>query len=215
MNARVRLSLLTTAVVVLGVLVVLALLRPVDPGTQTAAEGIRTGGSPFQGATRPLAPSPAFALRDQDGRPASVGDLAGRPAIVTFMYSTCEDTCPAMARQIATALDTLGEDVPTLLISVDPKGDTPGSAQRFLNKMGLRGRARFVLGSRAELAPVWKAYGIQPQGAGFDHSAYVLILDDRGRQRVSWPSEKLTSDGLAHDVRVVQRQDAARASASR
>jgi protein SCO1/2 len=214
-TARARLSLLTTAVVVLGVLVALALMRPVDTGTQAAADGIQTGGSPFLGATRPSAPSPAFALRDQRGRPASVKDAAGKPAIVTFMYSTCQDTCPAMARQIATALDTLGQDVPTLLISVDPKGDTPASAQRFLNKMGLRGRARFVLGSRAELAPVWKAYGIQPQGAGFDHSAYVLILDGQGRQRVSWPSEKLTSDGLAHDVRVVEQQDAAQAAASR
>jgi protein SCO1/2 len=211
-NARTRLSLLTTAVVVLGVLVALALMRPTGSGSEAAAEGIQTDGSPFQGATRPPAPSPTFALRDQNGRPVSVEDLRGSAAIVTFVYSTCDDTCPAMARQIATALDTLGEDVPTLLISVDPEGDTPGSAQRFLNKMGLRDRARFVLGSRAQLAPVWKAYGIQPQGAGFDHSAYALIIDRKGRQRVSWPSEKLQADGLAHDVREVQRQDAAQAA---
>ena len=215
MNARTRLSLLTTAVVVLGVLVALALMRPAGSGSEAAAEGIGTDGSPFQGATRPAAPSPTFALRDQNGRPVSVEDLRGSAAIVTFVYSTCDDTCPAMARQIASALDTLGEDVPTLLISVDPEGDTPGSAQRFLNKMGLRDRARFVLGSRAQLAPVWKAYGIQPQGAGFDHSAYALIIDGKGRQRVSWPSEKLRSDGLAHDVREVQRQDAAQAAAAR
>jgi protein SCO1/2 len=214
-NARARLSLLTTAVVVLGVLVALALMRPAGSGSEAAAEGIQTDGSPFQGATRPLAPSPTFALRDQKGRPVSVEDLRGSAAIVTFVYSTCDDTCPAMARQIATALDTLGQDVPTLLISVDPEGDTPGSAQRFLNKMGLRDRARFVLGTRAQLAPVWKAYGIQPQGAGFDHSAYALIIDRQGRQRVSWPSEKLQSDGLAHDVREVQRQDAAQAAAAR
>jgi protein SCO1/2 len=212
-NARTRLSLLTTAVVVLGVLVALALMRPAGSGSEATADGIQTDGSPFRGATRPAAPSPTFALRDQKGRPVSVEDVRGSAAIVTFVYSTCDDTCPAMARQIATALDTLDEDVPTLLISVDPEGDTPGSAQRFLNKMGLRDRARFVLGSRAQLAPVWKAYGIQPQGAGFDHSAYALIIDGKGRQRVSWPSEKLQSDGLAHDVREVQRQDAAQAAA--
>jgi protein SCO1/2 len=213
-NARVRLSLLTTAVVVLGVLVVLALARPGSSG-DAVADGIQTDGSPFQGATRAPAPSPEFHLRDQDGRETSIAGFRGSPVIVSFVYSTCEDTCPAMARQIATTLDSLGRDVPTVLISVDPKGDTPAAAARFLNKMGLRGRARFVLGDRAELLPIWKAYGIQPQGDAFDHSAYVLILDGEGRQRVAWPNEKLRSDGLAHDVRVVAAQDAQRASASR
>ena len=37
-------------------------------------------------------------------------ELRGRPAIVTFLYTTCEDTCPTQAQQIKGALDELGED---------------------------------------------------------------------------------------------------------
>jgi protein SCO1 len=59
----------------------------------------------------------------------------------------------------------------------------------------------FLLGSRAQLAPIWKAYAIRPQGGGFEHSAYVLLLDRNGRQRVSWPVSQLTPEGLAHDLR--------------
>lgn len=55
------------------------------------------------------------------------------------------------------------------------------------------------------------AYAIKPQGEGFEHSAVVLVLGAQGRQRVSFPVDKLTSDGLAHDVRVVGRRDAATA----
>lgn len=205
MNARVRLSLLVTAVIVLGVLAVLSLARSGPSGDQLAA-GIASASSPYVGATRPTAPSPEFRLRDQDGRSVSIEDFRGTPVILTFLFANCDDTCPAAARQIAGALDQLDEPVPTLAISVDPANDTPKAAQRFLNKMRLGSRAQFLLGDEATLKPIWDAYGIMPQGPEFDHSAYVLVLDAEGLQRVSFPVEKLTSEGLAHDVRAVAAQ---------
>lgn len=205
MNARIRLSLLTTAVVVLGVLVVLALTAS-GGSVDGPEDGIQQGGSPYQGSKGVGAPAPDFRLKDQDGRETTLAQLRGRPVILTFMYSTCEDTCPATATQIAASLDELGEDVPTVIVSVDPPNDTRTSAQQFLNKMRLRQRARFVLGTREELAPIWKRYAILPQGQGFEHSAVVLVLDAEGRQRVTFPVDKLTSGKLAHDVRVVRDQ---------
>jgi protein SCO1/2 len=62
---------------------------------------------------------------------------------------------------------------------------------------------RFLLGDRAQLAPIWNDYGIRPQGKAFDHSAYVLLIDGRGKQRVAWPVDKLTPEGLAHDLRLL------------
>jgi protein SCO1/2 len=55
------------------------------------------------------------------------------------------------------------------------------------------------------------AYGIQPQGRGkeaFDHSAYVLLIDRQGRQRIGHPVSQLRPEGLAHDVRVLQDEPA-------
>ncbi len=132
--------------------------------------------------------------------------LRGHVVVVTFLYTTCRDTCPIAAQQIAGALDRLGHDVPVLAVSVDPAGDTPARARRFLVARRVTGRMRFLLGSRAELAPVWRDYGIRPQGAGFEHSAYVLALDRRGRQRVSFPVEQLTPEGLAHDLRLLEAE---------
>ena len=161
----------------------------------------------FAGALRPAGIPPAdFTLRDQNGRSTAQAAYRGRPVIVTFMYSTCKDTCPLMADQIRGALDELGHDVPTLAVSVDPAGDTPLNAKTFLARHGLTGRARFLLGSRAQLAPVWKAYGIRPQAGAEEHSAYVLLIDKRGRQRVSFPASELTPEGLAHDVKVLQAE---------
>ena len=123
------------------------------------------------------------------------------------MYSTCQDTCPVTATTIRGALDDLGHDVPALAVSVDPAHDTPDSAEAFLVKRGLSGgRMRFLLGTRAQLAPIWHDYGIRPQGNGFEHSAYVLLIDKRGRQRISFPVEQLVDRDLAHDIRKLERR---------
>jgi protein SCO1/2 len=126
--------------------------------------------------------------------------------VVTFVYSTCEDTCPAQVQAVRSGLDRLGRDVPVLAVSVDPAGDTPDNVRRFLVKRQVIGRIGYLTGDRSRLAPIWKAYGIRPQGKAFEHSAYVLLIDAQGRQRVSFPVQQLTPEALAHDIRVLQRE---------
>ena len=162
----------------------------------------------FQGALRPKGVPPKdFALRDQDGRLASLADYRGRVVVLTFLYSTCKDTCPILADQVRGALDDLGSAAPpALAVSVDPAGDTPERARRFLLERRLTGRMRFLLGAQAQLAPVWRAYAVQPQSEEFEHSAYVLLIDKAGRQRIGFPVNRLTPEGLAHDVRLLARE---------
>lgn len=127
----------------------------------------------------------------------------GRTVVVTFLYSTCQDTCPLTAQQIRGALDDYGHDVPVLAISVDPKGDTPLHVKRFLVKQHLTGRVRYLVGTREQLAPVWRAYGIQPQGQGYEHTASTVIVDAAGRQRVGYLTDQLTPEALADDLRTL------------
>jgi protein SCO1/2 len=152
----------------------------------------------FDGFVRPPgATVPGFALTDQDG--GRVTPARG-VAIYTFVYSHCRDTCPVVVQQIRGALDDLGHDVPVIGISVDPAHDTRGSARAFLAKQFMTGRMDFALGSQAELAPVWKAFGVAPQRDGRDHSAGIVITRD-GRQRIGFPADRLTGEGLANDLR--------------
>jgi protein SCO1/2 len=184
-------------------------------GAATGEAGLELAGG-WAGAVRPAGIPPGdFRLRDQDGREVSLSAYRGRPVILTFVYSTCKDTCPAQTQAIRGALDDLGHDVPVLAVSVDPANDTPSRARAFLVEQRMTGRMEFLLGSRAELEAIWRAYGIRPQGDAFDHSAYVLLIDARGRQRIAHPATKLTSDGLLHDLRKLGAEDqAGRESAS-
>jgi hypothetical protein len=70
------------------------------------------------------------------------------------------------------------------------------------------GRMHFLLGSRGQLAPIWHAYGIQPQGNGFEHTARVLLIDKSGRQRVAFPVEQLVDRDLAHDILKLEAEPA-------
>ena len=166
-----------------------------------------TAPASFAGSTRPPGlPVPELRLRDQDGETVRMSAFRGRPVVVTFVYSTCRDTCPAQVQTIRGALDDLGTDVPVLAVSVDPENDTPRRARRFLADQRMTGRARFLLGSRAELRPVWSAYGIQPQRGALDHTAYAVLVDRSGRQRVGWPYDHLTVEGLGADLRRLLRE---------
>jgi protein SCO1 len=166
------------------------------------ADGVAVGATGWAGFIRPPgATAPAFALRDQDGKRVTMAAYRGRPVVVTFVYSTCEDTCPALVDQVRGALDDTGADVPLLAVSVDPANDTEARARRFLNERRMTGRARFLLGTREELAPVWRGYGVQPQTDDLEHSASVVLVDARGRQRVGFPYDQLTPEALAHDLR--------------
>lgn len=202
MHARLRLALVVLVACVCAVVLTTALAhtnRRVD----------LTGG--YAGAVRPTGiPPDDFALVDQDGARVRLSSFSGQVVIVSFMYSTCQNSCPVMAQQIRGALDDLGRSVPTIAVSVDPRGDTPAHARTFLAKQTLTGRMHFLLGSFETLQPIWRAYGIQPQGPGtgpaFDHSAYVILIDKQGRQRIGFPNDQLTPEGLAHDVRKLEAE---------
>jgi protein SCO1 len=199
--ARLAFALLTlTLCAVAAVIGVVIAARTSDGATVTV------GSTGWAGFIRPPgAVAPDFRLRDQDGKPATMEQYRGRPVAMTFVYSTCKDTCPALVDQVRGALDDTNLDVPLLAVSVDPANDTPARARKFLNDRRMTGRATYLLGDERALAPVWRGYGIAPQRGNLDHTAAVVLVDAAGRQRVGFPYDGLTPEALAHDMRVLVR----------
>ena len=149
--------------------------------------------------------APAFELTDERGDPVAMSDFRGQPVIVTFLYTHCDDACPAAAQQVKGALDDLGRDVPALAIAVQPPRDTPESARAFLSEQRMLGRMRFVLGTRDELEPVWRGFAVRPQSARAEHQARIVLVDGRGFQRIGFPIDQATPERIAHDVRLLER----------
>jgi len=148
-----------------------------------------------------------FTLTDQSGRRVRLADTRGRVVVLTFLHSRCHSTCPVTVQTIRGALDDIGAQrrgVDVLAVSVAPAEDTPASVRRFVTVQHAGGFLRYLVGTRAELAPVWKAYAMKPQGpGGEDHSAFVLLIDRRGLLRIGWPAHQATPEDLAHDLRLL------------
>jgi protein SCO1/2 len=192
----------------LTLIVAFAILFAAVAGVVAFSGGDEDVASPdgFAGALRPpdLPAEPLVGLHDEEGRPLSLKRHRGQVVVVTFLYTTCEDTCPLTTQQIRGALDDLGTDVPVVAVSVDPANDDEANAKRFLVEQQMIGRMHFALGDRRALERQWDAYGIAPQRNGREHSAYVVLVDGRGMQRIGWPVDQLTPEGLAHDIRKLQ-----------
>ncbi len=212
MHPRVAITLLLAGLLALAAIVLVARTErsrqsPVEDVTVVQEPG---GTAEYAGSLLPRGlRAPGFSLRDQDGEPIAMRDFRGQPVAVTFLYTHCDESCPPQAQQIKGALDQLGHDVPAIAIAVDPGRDTPASAREFLIEQRLTGRMDFVLGSRAELQPLWEGYAIQPQTQRVEHQARITLVDARGFQRVGFPLEQATPERIAHDLRLLEAETAA------
>ena len=158
----------------------------------------------FRGATvvDPAA-APDFALRDQAGRLVRMSAQRGRYTLVTFLYTHCPDVCPLLAEHLNAALGQLGAGTGVLAVSVDPKGDTAVTVRRFVALHRLVPRFHYLTGTATQLKPVWTAYHVasDPQHGttAIAHSAYVLLVDPQGVERLVYDSNVKASD-IVHDI---------------
>jgi protein SCO1/2 len=158
----------------------------------------------FDGAALPAGiVAPSFTLTDQRGRSISLNQFRGRVTVLTFLYSTCGAACVLIAQQIRGALDELRDPAPVLIVSANPRADTPANVSRFLGEVSLTGRVRYLTGPPSRLRQIWRAYRVTPASAGrkaFGLYASVLLIDARGNERVIYQQEQLTPEALAHDI---------------
>ena len=149
--------------------------------------------------------APDFALTDQDGRTVRLSALRGKAVLVTFLYTHCPDVCPLIATNLGLALRRLGpaaSGVRALAVSVDPKGDTAASVRGFVRAHRLPPQFRYLRGTRAQLAKVWRAYHIAAQSSPentVNHSAYTLLVDRNGDERALYDAQVKVGDVL-HDL---------------
>ncbi len=152
--------------------------------------------------------APDFTLTDGvSGRVITLSALRGQVVALTFLYTTCPDVCPLTATRFKAAQAELQADasrVTFIAVSVDPDRDTPRAVQDFSAAHGLATNWHYLVGGRAQLSPVWAAYGIGVQAASttVTHNDAVYLIDRSGRERVLLHSEDLATD-LTNDLRAL------------
>jgi protein SCO1/2 len=142
----------------------------------------------------PARTAPPIELTDQHGKKIDLAKLKGHTVLVAFLYTHCTDLCPIVAGKVHTAYAQIpkAQRPIFLAVSVDPAHDTPGSAAYFDKRHRTTGEIDWLLGSRAELEKVWKAWKVKPEHNANDpeeieHNAEIFAIDPQGRIRAYYP----------------------------
>lgn len=148
-------------------------------------------------------PAPAFTLRDQHGKAVSLRSLGGRPVALTFLDSHCTRECPVEGRVLQQVLEQVrGTRAAVVVVSVDPWADTPGSTRAFAARAHWQGDWHWLLGRRAALAPVWRAFHVAVERVPGDilHDVALYVIDGHGDLRAAYLFP-FTADAVASNLR--------------
>lgn len=135
--------------------------------------------------------------------PVRLEDFKGKVVLLFFGYTNCPDICPAIVaklKQVTSRLDDNSDDVAVLMVTTDPKRDTPEQLRNYLANfnpdfLGLTGNP-------SDLQSAWDDYGVAVLDDGTTHSARVYVIDQEGLLRLTFPFE-MSIDDMVSDLKLV------------
>jgi protein SCO1 len=195
-SGSVRLVLGVALAVVLAAGVALLLVR----GEAGAPQGLKAG------ALDPAHAAPEFALRGSDGSEVTLARYRGKVVLLTFGFTYCAAVCPTTLATLAQARSELGakaDEVPVVIVTVDPARDDPAHMRKYLAAFD-----RSFVGATGDpeaLAAVREDYGVtaERQGEGPDyamaHTSSIFLIDRAGQLRAVMPFGHDAAD-FVHDI---------------
>jgi cytochrome oxidase Cu insertion factor (SCO1/SenC/PrrC family) len=151
-------------------------------------------------------PAPDFTLPDQGGRPTSLVALRGRDVLLTFIGSRCLTSCPREERSLATSLRLLPPPIRPAIVAVtlDPRTPARDSIERAARRLGFGAAPswHWVFGSKQQLAPVWRSYGIGGKRSAAPRRPVAYLIDRTGHERAGFLFP-FPPNWLSEDIRIL------------
>ncbi len=151
---------------------------------------------------------PAFQLTDENGRAFGSSDLAGRPWVAGFVFTSCTDTCPLITARMA-ALARREPALQLVSFTVDPARDSPAKLLDYGRKAGADfARWSFLTGPAQRLQDLvthgfkLTMLGGDPKAGEGDvvHDERLVLVDGQGRIRGYYDNDADGSKRLARDA---------------
>lgn len=131
-----------------------------------------------------------YELLDRRGRVVRLrSDHAGRPLVVSMIFTSCHHVCPTTTKHLATAVDAareaLGKDnFDVVTIGFDVANDTPEAMAAFARRQGIDDdHWRFLSASPDNIEELSADLGFIffPTPRGFDHINQSSVIDRNGK----------------------------------
>ncbi len=161
--------------------------------------------------------APDFTLTTQDGGTLKFSDLKGKVCLVSFVFTTCNGTCPATTHrmgQVQEALERAGlaKDgrVRLLSITLDPARDTPAVLRKYMELYDAEpANWTFLAGDKERVNKVVAAWGMwaRPAANGqLDHPSRVFLVDKKGRVREIYNLGFFKAAWVLEDIRLLLKE---------
>lgn len=156
-----------------------------------------------------------FTLTTQDGKEFRLSELRGKVAVVSFIFTTCNGTCPATTQRMTELADALSRDhltdkVHLLSVTLDPARDKPAALRNYVRLYGIDSKHwTFLTGSSRQIERVLADWGmwVRPTAAGqLDHPSRVFLLDPQGRVREIYNLDFFRPAWVREDVRLLLKE---------
>jgi protein SCO1/2 len=125
-------------------------------------------------------PIPDVEALDQDGHPVHFYTdlIKGKVVVVSFIYTSCTDTCTAQGRQLSRLQRALGErlgrEVFFVVVSTDPTTDRPARLKKWAETFGAKRGWTLLTGADAPLKSLRESFpGVR--GGRDVHEAIIFI----------------------------------------
>ena len=161
-----------------------------------------------------LSELPEFTLLERGGAVLDKAALAGRPAIVDFIFTRCPASCPLLTARMKELEKRLPESskVRLLSISVDPEHDRPEVLARYAESWQAGPRWLFATGERAAIWElVRRGFLLAVEATPEDTSSPILhsnrfaLIDGEGRMRATYPAlEEDALDRILADLETLE-----------
>lgn len=128
-------------------------------------------------------------ITDQNGKSIALKELAGKPRLLSMFYSSCPYMCPLIIDTALAVQHNLStaerEKLGVLMISIDPKKDTPKVLQALMNKRKLNPN-EWTLARASEkdvrsIAALLNIRYRELEGGDFNHTSVLILIDAQGR----------------------------------
>ncbi len=158
--------------------------------------------------TRVDPPKPAadFTLTGNDGHPAHVLAADTPLEFLFFGYTHCPDECPLAMASLGRAYRHLSAKdrarTRVVFVTVDPERDTPAVVNAYVH--GFDPHFIGLTGSPAQLAPVWRAYGVTVDATTKEigHGDAIYAIDAKHETILVYPPD-VKADDLASDAALI------------
>ena len=154
-----------------------------------------------------------FALSDQNGKPRTLQEFAGKVVVVFFGFTQCPDVCPTSMAELAEVKKLLGPDgdkLQAIFITVDPERDTPGVLKAYMGNFDPTFIAlRPTLAELPDFAKSYKVFYKKVEGRtatsySMDHSAGSYVYDAKGQIRL-YNRYGSGAQALASDIKLLMK----------